>query len=88
MGVDEVITHPFSREIAATEPEDFIELLIKHLNIKHLWVGYDFALGKDRKGDVAFLTELGTQLGFEVHVIKAFEMDGDGGFLQPHPAGD
>ncbi len=77
MGVDEVITHPFSREIAETEPENFIRQLAVHLGIRHLWVGYDFALGKDRKGDVAFLTELGVRLGFKVHVIEAYKLDGE-----------
>jgi len=76
MGVDEVITHPFSREIAETEPEDFIKTLVTHLDFKHLWVGYDFALGKDREGDITFLTKLGGQYGFEVHVIEAFEAEG------------
>ncbi|MFN2144832.1 MAG: bifunctional riboflavin kinase/FAD synthetase [Anaerolineales bacterium] len=77
MGVDEVITHPFNHEVAETEPEDFIKQLSTHLGIRHLWVGYDFALGKDRRGDVPFLTELGKQFGFEVHVIEAFKLDGE-----------
>jgi riboflavin kinase/FMN adenylyltransferase len=77
MGVDEVITHPFSHEIAATEPEDFIKKLVTHLDIKHLWVGYDFAFGKDRKGNPEFLAELSEKYGFRLHVIEAFEAGGD-----------
>jgi riboflavin kinase/FMN adenylyltransferase len=76
MGVDLVVTHPFDREVAAIEPEDFIRKLKKHLGFTHLWVGYDFALGKDRAGDVAALTKLGKVYDYEVHTIPAYELDG------------
>jgi riboflavin kinase/FMN adenylyltransferase len=76
MDVDLVVTHPFDREVAAMEPEDFIRKLHDHLGFKHLWVGYDFALGKDRKGDVPALKVLGEQFGFAVDTIEAFELNG------------
>jgi riboflavin kinase/FMN adenylyltransferase len=41
-----------------------------------LVVGYDFAMGKGRKGDVAHLTELGRSLGFAVEGVPA-ETEGD-----------
>jgi riboflavin kinase/FMN adenylyltransferase len=77
MGVDEVITYPFNRDVSETEPETFIAMLARHLGFRHLWVGYDFALGKDRKGDVATLRTLGEQFNFEVHAIEAFQLDGE-----------
>ncbi|MBN2044273.1 MAG: bifunctional riboflavin kinase/FAD synthetase [Anaerolineales bacterium] len=77
MGVDEVITYPFSRQTSETEPEDFIRMLITHLGFSHLWVGYDFALGKDRKGDVETLISIGEKYGFVVHVIEAYQQDGE-----------
>ncbi|HKJ27876.1 MAG TPA: FAD synthetase family protein, partial [Anaerolineales bacterium] len=51
MGVDFVVTHPFTRQVAGTGPERFIRTLKDHLGFKQLWVGYDFALGRDRSGD-------------------------------------
>lgn len=76
MGVDLVVTHPFNKDVAAMEPEEFIRKLQSHLGFTHLYVGYDFALGHNRKGDVPYLTRLGEQLGYRVHTIDAFELDG------------
>ena len=76
MGVDLVVTHPFDKEVAALEPEEFIRKLQSHLDFKHLYVGYDFALGHNRKGDVPYLTRLGEKLGYQVHTVEAFELDG------------
>lgn len=77
MGVDLVVTHPFTKEVAASEPEDFIRYLQDHLGFTSLWVGYDFALGRDRKGDVSMLSELGDRLGFQVEVVEAYLLDGE-----------
>ncbi len=77
MGVDLVITHPFDRQIAATPPREFIQNLHQHLRFRQLWVGYDFALGKDRVGDIPHLQILGKEFGFNVNVISAVESDGE-----------
>lgn len=69
LGVDVVITHPFDEEIAATSAHDFMTRLNDHLGIKHLRVGYDFALGKDRQGDAPTLKKLGEQLGYSLQQI-------------------
>ena len=76
MGVDLVVTHTFNKDVAAMEPEEFIRKLQSHLGFTHLYVGYDFALGHNRKGDVPYLTRLGEQLGYQVHTVEAFELDG------------
>ena len=77
LGVDLVVTHPFNKDVAAMEPEEFIRKLQSHLGFTHLYVGYDFALGHNRKGDVPYLTHLGEQLGYQVHTVEAFELDGE-----------
>jgi SHS2 domain-containing protein len=38
--------------------------------MRELWVGSDFALGRDREGDVPRLRQLGRDLGFDVHVLR------------------
>ena len=39
--------------------------------MKHILMGYDFALGKDREGDAARLSVIGQELGYIVEVIPA-----------------
>jgi riboflavin kinase / FMN adenylyltransferase len=68
-GADIIVTHPFSRDLSKVEAEDFISWLHKRLNFRHLWIGYDFALGKGRRGDAAALHRFGEQHGYELHVV-------------------
>lgn len=72
LGVDLVLTYPFTPEISRLSPEDFISQLHKHLKFSELWVGYDFALGKDRQGTPVLLKNLGETYKFKVHEVAAF----------------
>jgi riboflavin kinase / FMN adenylyltransferase len=76
LGVDIVITHPFDQNIAATPAREFMKTLHHHLGLKHLHFGYDFALGRNRDGNVSKLAEIGQDLGYTVEKIKAFKLDG------------
>jgi riboflavin kinase/FMN adenylyltransferase len=69
LGVDVVITHPFDRALAAQTAEKFMRCVARTLGLRRLLIGYDFALGHGREGNVARLTELGKNLGYEVHTI-------------------
>ncbi len=75
LGIDVVITHPFSRELAAMSADEFVALLKQRLGLQQLWVGYDFALGRGREGDVPKLQQLGEAMGYSVHVVPPVEMD-------------
>lgn len=75
LGVDVVITHPFNREVAATPAAEFMKQLHRHLGMRHLKVGYDFALGRNRTGDVQALSEIGKTLGYTVEQIPPFMWD-------------
>lgn len=68
-GVDFVITLKFDQNLAAMTSEAFMRLIHSHLRMKKLWVGYDFALGRDRLGDISNLQKLGHSLGYQVNVI-------------------
>jgi len=69
LGVDVVITHPFDRALAAQTAEAFMRRVARTLGLRRLLVGYDFALGRGREGNVARLTELGKTLGYQVQII-------------------
>ena len=76
LGVDIVITHPFNPQIANLTAEEFIVPLNQRLNIRQLWVGYDFAMGKDKEATPPELSRLGEKYGFKVKQISPFYMDG------------
>lgn len=69
-GVERVVVIPFDRALAALEPEDFVrKFLLGDLGMVHLVTGQDFALGRGRKGNVPYLTELGAREGFTVEAV-------------------
>jgi riboflavin kinase/FMN adenylyltransferase len=76
-GVDVVITHPFSLQVAQISARDFILKLVENLKMRHLCVGHDFALGRGREGDLPALTQLGGELGYTVSVVEPVELDGE-----------
>ncbi len=76
LGVDVVITHPFNQQVAGMTAEEFMKMVCDRLGLEHLWVGYDFALGHGREGNVPALRRLGEKMGFEVNVLSPVEIDG------------
>lgn len=71
MGVDVVVTLPFDRNLADTSAFDFMNLLKARLGLSHLVLGYDSTLGKNREGNAARLTEIGSELGYTVETVRA-----------------
>jgi len=69
LGLDVVVLLPFNRDVANTTAREFMEMVSDRLKLRELWVGADFALGRGREGDVEHLTELGREMGYEVHVM-------------------
>jgi riboflavin kinase/FMN adenylyltransferase len=76
-GVDAVVTHPFSHEVANTSAADFVARLARHTHMRELWCGADFALGHNRQGDVTFLRAEGERRGFIVNVVAHVIIDGE-----------
>ncbi len=76
LGIDIGIIQPFTDEFAALSAVDFVALLKKHLNLAEIVVGPDFALGRDRGGDLDRLREFGREMDFELTVISPQEVDG------------
>ena len=52
LGLDVVLPLTFDTDLASVEAERFIGYLVDNLNLKHLIVGPDFALGYKRKGTI------------------------------------
>ncbi|MFH1169919.1 MAG: bifunctional riboflavin kinase/FAD synthetase [Chloroflexota bacterium] len=76
-GVDIVAPLSFTDELARLSAPQFISLLYKHLRMRGLVVGPDFALGRNREGDAAALRQLGQQMGFSVDVVSPMKINGE-----------
>jgi len=73
-GVDHVYALPFSREIAAWSPEEFVDrVLVEGLRAAAVVVGANFRFGNRAAGDLATLRETGASRGF---VAEGVALDG------------
>lgn len=52
LGVEVMFDFPFDEKIASMTADDFINMLVHDLKIKHVTVGADFCFGKGRGGNV------------------------------------
>lgn len=70
LGLDYFIVEPFTAELAALTPEQFIrKILINRLGASGVFVGENYSFGKQGTGSADTLVYWGRELGFEVHVI-------------------
>lgn len=73
-GVDDVLAVPFTREMAAWSPEQFVEdILVETLHAGAVVVGANFRFGQRASGDVALLRELGIA---EEFLVEGVPLDG------------
>ena len=72
--VDLVFIADFNSQLANLSAEDFVKkILVDHLKIKHLVVGYDFVFGKNRGGNIATLEHLAKIYDFNLTKIAAYK---------------
>ena len=76
LGVDLLIILPFTREVMAQSAQEFMSRLCGAIALRELWVGQDFALGRGREGDLPRLRTIGQSLGYRVHPVEPFLLDG------------
>lgn len=77
LGIDLGVIQTFTPELARLEPRDFLLLLKQHLGLAVLVVGPDFALGRNRAGDIDTLRQLGAELGYTLHVVEPLTWHGE-----------
>lgn len=78
MGVDVVITHPFTREFARIAAADFLPWLRQRLpRLAGIYVGENFRFGAARQGDVAMLVAAGREAGVAVFSAPPVSYDGE-----------
>lgn len=68
--LDTVVVVPFTQTLADADPEAFLDMLATFCEPRVLVEGADFALGKGRAGDIAFLQTAGERRGFAVETLE------------------
>ena len=68
-GVDEVLIVEFTPELAAREPAEFADSVLRQIGAKVIVVGESFRFGRGAAGDPALLREL----GFDVRTVATLE---------------
>ena len=76
VGIDHVVAINFTRDVSQLRAREFVARLTDGLKMKALVCGQDFALGKNREGDLATLTALGNEYGYEV-ICQDLIQEGD-----------
>jgi riboflavin kinase/FMN adenylyltransferase len=70
LGADYVVVLGFTPELAQQRPAEFIaRVILPRIEIKRLFVGKGFTLGKDRKGTVNVLRSIGLEYDFDVDEV-------------------
>jgi len=70
-GIDYARVVHFDRERSEESAEDFVQdVLVGRLDAQAVVVGHDFHFGHGRRGDVAMLSKMGAELGFDVHGLR------------------
>lgn len=78
LGVDAVITHPFTREFAALAAPDFLPWLRRRLPaLQAVYVGENWRFGAGRAGDAALLAASGRGAGVAVFSAPPVRLDGE-----------
>lgn len=76
-GIDAAISTPFTARFSGQAPEDFVKkVLFDRIKIRHILVGHDFTFGKDRRGNIALLKEMGRKWGFHAEMVEAVRLEG------------
>ena len=73
-----VLELPFTHELAALSPEEFVRQHLLPLRLKHLVIGHDFTLGRGRSGQPDVLRALGEKGGHVVSSTCLRELIGKG----------
>ncbi|RLY92376.1 bifunctional riboflavin kinase/FAD synthetase [Kocuria tytonicola] len=70
-GVDAALVLPYSLEFSELTPEEFlVDYLVRPLRAVSLVLGSDVRLGRNNSGDLAAITDLGHEYGFDVVVVE------------------
>lgn len=76
LGVRTVYHLPFTREMANTSPDQFVQGVLLPMGVIHAVVGFNYSFGAHGIGNPELLQVLGQKYGFGVSVLQAQVMEG------------
>lgn len=69
--IDLLVVLEFTQQLAEMPAEIFVrEILVGKLGVQHLIVGYDYAFGRNRQGDTAFLAAQAKLHNFTLEILE------------------
>jgi riboflavin kinase/FMN adenylyltransferase len=74
LGATHVLTFKFDSDFANLEPKAFLSEIKNNLAFETLVVGEDFGLGKDRKGTIPVIKDIGKELSFNLKVLPSVKL--------------
>jgi riboflavin kinase/FMN adenylyltransferase len=76
LGVDHVVFRPFELDFSKLSHQEFIkDILIKRLNAKAVFVGFNFHFGADKHGDAGYLEKELLKYNCQCHVIDKVTLE-------------
>ena len=76
LGVDLLVVQPFNEAFAQLSAEEFVStILVQHLNVKKVIIGYDHRFGRNRTANIDDMRLFGKKYGFAVEEISVQEVD-------------
>ena len=70
-GIDYLLEIPFDMDFASISAADFVErVLVGAIGVERLVIGYDYAFGRGREGNVTLLRELGERFSYSVELLQ------------------
>lgn len=76
LGLDHLIIHPFSIDFSRITALDYVRnILVSHLGVRKLIIGYDHHFGRNREGNLEYLKKAAPEHNFEVVEIPAQEIE-------------
>jgi len=78
LGLDLLVYHSFSNEIAGWSNEHFVQrILLDCFNVSEVYVGFNYSFGHRGLGTPELLREMGLKYGFQTHILPAVTVGGD-----------
>ena len=76
LGIDLLVVQPFNEVLAQLTAEEFVStILVKHLKVKKVIIGYDHRFGCNRTANINDMRLFGEKYGFAVEEISVQEVD-------------
>ena len=77
LGLDRILRIKFNEALSKMSAAEFVDdILVAKLGIRHLVIGDDFRVGKNREGDADFLIEHGAKAGYTVSPTDSITVAG------------